>query len=89
MARRICVNLEPIGGIRIVSRFQNPGTESNCFLVSFLQVFYVHVQMELLLRRSIWPLGRDMVWRQLEGKSPHAIDYHAVPVIVSMDLAIQ
>lgn len=89
MACGICVNLEPIGGVRIVRWFQHSRTKRDGLFMRFLEVVHMDVDVKLLLRRAIRPIGRHMVWRQLKGKSPHAIDYHAVPVIVSMDLAIQ
>ena len=89
MTCRICVDLESLGGIGIISRFQDSRAKRDGFLVSFLQFVHVNVDVELLLRRAIWPIGGNMVWRQLKGKSPHTIDNHAVPVLVSLDLVIQ
>jgi hypothetical protein len=86
MPGRVRVHLVALSSIEIRSWLEQPGTEGDCLFVRGSRVVDVEVQMRLL-RGSVWPVGRDMLRRQLRADPPlsGSVD-DAVPIVVLEDL---
>ncbi len=82
----IRVDLEALGRLEVVGRFQEPRAQRDCFLVRGPQVVDPQVEM-YLLRRPVRPIGGNMVRRELNAEPPLAVDQHAVPIVVRVDRA--
>src|SRR5437870_9849388 len=57
----ICVDLKVVEGVNLLGRLQHPRTERHDPLVSSLELLDPEVEVDLLRRRPIRPVGRDMV----------------------------
>jgi hypothetical protein len=72
----IRVDLETLGRVGVIRRFQQPGAQRQGLLMGDLHVIDEEVEVDLL-RRSIGPLGRDMSRRELESQPGNANDVRA------------
>ncbi|GAC1473265.1 MAG: hypothetical protein NVS1B6_14020 [Steroidobacteraceae bacterium] len=91
------------GGIRVdrvhfvafgvVDRFagwlQEPGAQGDRFLVSRPEIVDVQVEMDLLLRHAIGPIGGNMIRRELHTEPPLAVDQYTMPIVVLYDCATE
>jgi hypothetical protein len=87
MPGRVCVHLVALGGGEIGSRLEQSGTKGYCLFMCGSRVIDVKVEMHLL-RRSMRPVGRNMVGCQLNADPPlsSTID-DAVPIVFFEDMA--
>jgi len=89
VASGIRVDLEGLGRLGVVGRFQEPRAERDCFLVRGLEVVDMQVEVYLLLLRSVGPLGGNVIRRELDAEPPLTVDHHAVPIVLRYDRAAQ
>src|SRR4051812_34159941 len=47
------------------------------------------IEMHLLLRCPVRPIGGNMVRRELNAEPPLAVDHHVVPIVLRFDRAAQ
>jgi hypothetical protein len=87
MPGRVGVYLVAFGGIKIRSWLEQSGTEGRCLFMRGSRIVHVQVEMHLLGNIPMWPVGRNMVRRQLHADSPlsSGVD-DAVPIVVLEDL---
>src|SRR5579883_1830744 len=89
VAGGIRVDLEAFGRREVVGRFQESRAQRECFVMRGLDVIDPQVEMDLLLRRPIGPIGGNVVRRELNAEPPLAVDQHAVPIAVRFYRAAQ
>lgn len=88
MAGGIRIHLEALGRFGVVGRLQQPRAQRHRFRMRRREVVDPEVEM-YLLRRSVGPIGGNVVRRELDTEPPLAIDHHAVPVVLGFDCAAQ
>src|SRR6266536_1249408 len=88
VAGGIRVDLEALGRLEVVGRFQEPRAQRDCFLMRRLEIVDMQVEMHLL-RRPVGPIGGNMVRRELNAEPPLAVDQHTVPIVLRYDRAAQ
>lgn len=83
MSSWISEDMVPVLGLRIILGQQRPGTHCSGLGEARLYVRDVKVQMDLL-RISVWPFRRLMVWRVLHADHPltRTIDHTVEGVIL-------
>jgi hypothetical protein len=78
------VDLVPFVGAEIGSRQEQPGAEGNRLFMCRPRILDVQIEMDLL-GSSIRPIGRNVVWRELDADAPGAGGIeHAVKSLVSV-----
>lgn len=68
MTRGVCVHLVPLIAFQVTG-LEQAGTEAHRVFVRLLRVLDVEVHVQLL-RRAIWPFGRNVLWRKLNADPP-------------------
>ncbi len=64
-------DLVPFVGIEVGSRLEQSGAEGDSFFVCRARILDVQIEMDLL-GVSIRPIGRNVVWRELDADAPGA-----------------
>src|SRR5687767_2063083 len=70
-------------------RLEYSCTEGHDTIVRGREVLDPQVEVDLLLGCAVWPVGRNMVRRQLNSDPRFAVDHHPVPVVLGVDRAIE
>lgn len=89
MAGRVGVDLEARSRRRILSTLHEGRAGRDRLLVRVGEVVDHQVEVDLLLLGTAGPFGPHMVRRELHREVGIAVDQHGVPVVVSLDLAVE
>jgi len=65
------------------------GTKQHDSIVSGREVLDPQVEVDLLRRCPVRPVGRDVIGRQLNPDPRFTVDDHHVPVILGIDGAVE
>src|SRR5207245_1950255 len=82
-------DLKVVEGVNLLGRLQHPRTERHDPLVSSLELLDPEVEVDLLRRRPIRPVGRDMVGLKLNTDAWRTVDDHHVPVLLGIHGAVE
>ena len=89
MPGRIGVDLEVVGGVAVLRRHEHLRTQRHDTIVRHREVLYPEVEVDLLGRCPVGPVGRDVVGRQLNPDPWVTVNDHHVPVILGIDSAVK
>ena len=88
MPGRIRVNLKPLRRLGVCRRPQQAGATRHRFGVSSGDIVDIQVEVNLL-RFTIGPVRRNMVWGELKTETWHTIHVQRVPIVLNLDCALQ
>jgi hypothetical protein len=87
MSGRVRVDLKSVGRVE-ADRSEYSRTQRDHLLVRSRDVVDVEIEVDLLLL-AVRPVGRDVVWRELETQLSLAVHENSRPVVLKVDGALE
>ena len=89
MASGIRIDLEVVTSGRARGRLEHASAKSHHLVVCGVEIVDPKIQVDLLCWQTVWPIGSNVVRRELYANAGLSVDHDHVPVVIPVDVTAE